>query len=191
MRSLFAFLFAACFAVSTQAAWYLDYESSRLSFVTGRGAAGADNNRFLVMHGSVDDQGKASLRIELDSVLSGVPLRDERMRDLLFEVERFPEAAVDAQLDLGPILALANGAQLEMRLPLRLSLHGASHAYRAEVLVTRLDERRFQVVTLSPLILDAAEFGLAPALEKLRKLADLQTINLAVPVGAVLIFAER
>jgi hypothetical protein len=120
-----------------------------------------------------------------------VPLRDERIRELLFETERYPEASVDAQLDLGPILGLANGAQLEMPLPLRLDLHGASRAYRAEVLVTRLDERRFQVVTLSPLILDAADFGLAPGVEKLRKLAGLQTINLAVPVGAVLIFAQR
>ena len=34
MRSLFAFLVAACFAASAQAAWYLDYESSRLTFVT-------------------------------------------------------------------------------------------------------------------------------------------------------------
>lgn len=191
MRSLFAFLFAACFAASAQAAWYLDYESSRLNFVTGRGAAGADSNRFLVMHGSVDDHGKASLRIELDSVLSGVPLRDERIRELLFETERYPEATVQAQLDLGPILDLANGAQLEMPLRLSLGLHGASRAYRAEVLVTRLDERRFQVVTLSPLILDAADFGLAPGVEQLRKLAGLQTINLAVPVGAVLIFAQR
>lgn len=191
MRALFPLIASACLAAPAQAAWYLDYESSRLNFVSSRDAGGAENNRFLVMHGTVDDQGQAQLRIELDSVLSGVPLRDERLREVLFETERYPEATIGAHLDLGPILGLASGAQLEMALPLRLELHGASHAYRAEVLVTRLDERRFQVVTLAPLILQLGDFGLAPGVERLRQLAGLRGIDLSVPVGAVLIFAAR
>ncbi|MNF08139.1 hypothetical protein D3C80_2084800 [compost metagenome] len=59
------------------------------------------------------------------------------------------------------------------------------------MLATRLDDHRFQVVTLSPLVLDAADFGLAPGVDKLRKLAGLKSIGLSVPVGAVLIFASR
>ena len=54
----------------------------------------------------------------MDSVSSGIPLRDERMRDDLFEVERFAEATIKAQIDLRPINDLANGAQIELRLPL-------------------------------------------------------------------------
>ena len=191
MRALFPLIASACLAAPAQAAWYLDYESSRLGFVSSRDAGGTENNRFLVMHGNVDEKGQASLRIELDSVQSGVPLRDERLKEHLFDTARFPEATVTAHLDLGPILGLASGAQLEMTLPLRLELHGASHAYRTEVLVTRLDARRFQVVTLSPLILQLADFGLAPGVERLRQLAGLKSIGLSVPVGAVLIFAER
>ncbi|MCY1416864.1 YceI-like domain protein [compost metagenome] len=151
----------------------------------------AEVSRFLVMHGTVDDKGQASLRIELDSVNSGVPLRDERIRELLFDTARFPEAKVSARLDLRPIVGLADGVQLEMRLPIELTLHGKSRRYVAEVLATRLDDHRFQVVTLSPLVLDAADFGLAPGVDKLRKLAGLKSIGLSVPVGAVLIFASR
>ena len=191
MRALFPLIASACLAAPAQAAWYLDYESSRLNFVSSRDTGRSENNRFLVMHGTVDERGQASLRIELDSVLSGVPLRDERLKEVLFETDRFPEANVTARLDLAPILGLASGAQLEMRLPLRLDLHGASHAYRAEVLVTRLDERRFQVVTLAPLIVELADFGLAPGVERLRQLAGGSGIGLSVPVGAVLIFAAR
>lgn len=191
MRALFPLLASACLAAPAQAAWYLDYESSRLGFVSGREGGVAENNRFLVVHGNVDEQGRASLRIELDSVFSGVPLRDERLREQVFDTASFPEAEVHAQLDLGPLLGLANGAQLETQLPLSLQLHGRTRAYRAEVLVTRLDERRFQVVTLAPLILDAADFGLAPGIERLRQLAGLRGIGLSVPVGAVLIFAAR
>jgi len=124
-------------------------------------------------------------------VNSGVPLRDERMRKQLFEIEKFPEALITAQIDLRPINDLAPGAQLELRLPLTVNLHGKTHEYNAELLATRLDDRRFQVVTLEPLVINAEDFDLVPGLEALRKLADLSAISLSVPVGAVLIFTAR
>ena len=127
----------------------------------------------------------------MESVSSGIPLRDERMRKDLFNVEMFPDALVRAQLDLRPINDLANGAQLELRLPLNVTLHGKTHSYNAQLLATRLDERRFQVVTLEPLVLRAEHFDLAPGLETLRKAAGLKSISLSVPVGAVLIFTAR
>lgn len=191
MRSLFAFLLAAGFAASAQAAWYLDYESSRLTFVTSKNTDVAEVSRFLVMHGKVDEQGQAELRIEMDSVSTGIPLRDERVRETLFDTEKYPDARITARLDLRPITDLASGVQMEMRLPLRLELRGQSKDYRTDVLITRLDEHRFQVVTLSPVVVNAADFGLAPGVAQLRKLAGLNSIGLSVPVGAVLIFASR
>lgn len=72
-----------------------------------------------------------------------------------------------------------------------VTLHGQTRSYNTLLLATRLDERRFQVVTLEPLILRASEFGLLPGLENLRKLAGLKSINPSVPVSAVLIFTAR
>ena len=177
--------------LTAQANWYLDGESSRLSFITTQNANIADVHRFLVLHGKVDRKGLAQLRIEMDSVNSSVPLRDERMRDVLFDFKHFPEAQISAQIDLQPINDLASGAQLELRLPVTVSLRGKQHTYQAELLATRLDERRFQVVTLEPLMLQAEDFGLQPELETLRKLAGLSAISFSVPVNAVLIFTAR
>ena len=148
----------ALLALPVQAAWYLDYESSRLSFISTKNATLSEVGRFLVMHGKVDDKGQARLRVELD---------------------------------LAPIVELADGVQLEMRQPVTVSLHGKRKSYASDLLVTRLDEHRFQVVTLSPLVLDAADFDLAPGIETLRKLAGAGSIGLSVPVGAVLIFTSR
>lgn len=178
-------------SLSAQANWYLDGESSRLSFITTQNANVADVHRFLVLHGKVDRKGLAQLRIEMDSVNSAVPLRDERMRDVLFDFKHFPEAQISAQIDLQPINDLASGAQLELRLPVTVSLRGKQHTYQAELLATRLDERRFQVVTLEPLMLQAEDFGLQPELETLRKMAGLSAISFSVPVNAVLIFTAR
>jgi len=178
-------------SLSAQANWYLDGESSRLSFISTKNANICEVQRFLVLHGKVDSKGVAEVEIEMDSVNSGIPLRDERMRKELFEIKTFPEALITAQIDLRPINDLAPGAQLELRLPVTVNLHGKQHPYNAELLATRLDDRRFQVVTLEPLVINAEDFDLAPGLENLRKLAGLSAISLSVPVGAVLIFTAR
>ncbi|WP_460137456.1 YceI family protein [Pseudomonas sp. S1_E04] len=185
------FTLLTCAAVPAHADWYLDNESSRLSFVTTKNTEMAEVQRFLVLHGKVDSQGAATLEVELESVNSGIPLRDERMRNQLFEIKTFPEAQISAQINLQPINDLAPGAQLELRLPLSVTLHGKTHTYSAELLATRLDDRRFQVVTLEPLVLHAEDFDLAPGVAALRQAAGLKSISLSVPVGAVLIFTAR
>jgi len=184
----FPWLLAGLFALPAQAAWQLDGESSRLTFVTTKVTNVAEVNRFRSLRGSVGDDGKVQLRVPLETVDSGIPLRDERLRKQLFAVEQFASADISAQLDIAPLLTLAAGAQMELRLPLTVTLHGQSQSYSSELLVTRLDDRRFQVVTLAPLLLNAEDFGLAAGIEALRQLAGLKTISLAVPVSAVLIF---
>lgn len=191
LSSVCAMLLSLGVSLSAQANWYLDGESSRLSFITTHNANVSNIHRFLVLHGKVERNGRAQLRIEMDSVNSAVPLRDERMRDVLFDFKHFPEAQITAQIDLQPINDLANGAQLELHLPVTVSLRGKQHTYEAQLLATRLDERRFQVVTLEPLMLQAEDFGLQPELEALRKIAGLSAISFSVPVGAVLIFTAR
>ncbi|NWB47176.1 YceI family protein [Pseudomonas gingeri] len=178
-------------ALPAQANWYLDNESSRLSFITTHNADISEVHRFLTLHGKIDGQGLATLEVELESVSTGIPLRDERLRRDLFEIKTWPEAQIVAQINVQPISDLAPGAQLELRLPLVVKLRGKEHSYNAELLATRLDDRRFQVVTLEPLVLHAEDFDLLPGLATLRKAAGLSAISLSVPVGAVLIFAAR
>ena len=185
------FTLLTCAALPAHADWYLDNESSRLSFVTTKNTEIAEVQRFLVLHGKVDSKGAAQLEVELESVNSGIPLRDQRMRNALFEIKTFPEALINAQINLQPINDLAPGAQLELRLPLSVTLHGKTQTYNAELLATRLDDRRFQVVTLEPLVVHAEDFDLAPGVAALRKAAELKAISLSVPVGAVLIFTAR
>ena len=188
---LCALLLMACASVPAHANWYLDGESSRLSFISTKNANISEVQRFLVLHGKVDPKGMAQVQVDLDSVNSGIPLRDERMRKDLFEIKTFPQALISAQINLQPINDLAPGAQLELRLPLTVKLHGKEQSYNAELLATRLDDRRFQVVTLEPLVLNAEDFDLAPGLNALRKTAGLSAISLSVSVGAVLIFTAR
>ena len=188
-RLLLALLATA--ALPAHASWYLDNESSRLSFTSTKNADIAEVHRFLVLHGKVDDKGLAEVEVELESVSTGIAQRDERLRDQVFQIGQFPAARINARLDMRPINALAPGAQLELRLPLSVSLRGKTHTYNAELLATRLDDRRFQVVTLEPLVVHAQDFDLVPDFNALRTRASLSAISLSVPVGAVLIFTAR
>ncbi|MGN2411576.1 YceI family protein [Pseudomonas syringae] len=181
----------AAVALPAHANWYLDNESSRLSFTSTKDSDIAEVQRFLVLHGKVGNKGLAEVEIEMDSVSTGIPLRDERLREQVFQVRAFPSAQINAQLNMRPINDLAPGAQLELRLPLSVSLRGKTHSYNAELLVTRLDDRRFQVVTLEPLVVHAQDFDLVPDFTALRKTAGLTAVSLSVPVGAVLIFTAR
>lgn len=186
-----AFALLAAAVLPAHADWYLDNESSRLSFVTTKNTDIAEVQRFLVLHGKVDSQGAAQLEVELESINSGVPLRDERMRNDLFGIRQFPDAQINAHINLQPINDLAAGAQVELRLPISVTLHGKTQTYSAELLATRLDDRRFQVVTLEPLVVHAEDFDLLEGIATLRKAAGLSQISLSVPVGAVLIFTAR
>ncbi|KTC60694.1 MULTISPECIES: YceI family protein [Pseudomonas syringae group] len=181
----------AAVALPAHANWYLDNESSRLSFTSTKNADIAEVHRFLVLHGKVDPKGLAEVEVETESVSTGIPLRDERLREQVFQVRKFPAAQINAQLDMRPINNLAPGAQLELRLPLTVSLRGKSHSYNAELLATRLDERRFQVVTLEPLVIHAQDFDMVSDFNALRNAAGLSAVSLSVPVGAVLIFTAR
>ena len=112
-----AFLLLASATLSAHADWYLDGESSRLSFVSTKNVNISEVQRFLVLHGKVDPKGLAEVEVELDSVNSGIPLRDERMRKDLFEIQTFPEALITAQIDLRPINDLAPVSYTHLTLP--------------------------------------------------------------------------
>ena len=190
IRTTFIALLGAL-VLPAHASWYLDNESSRISFISTKAGNLSEVHRFLTLHGKISDSGKANLGVELESVSTGVPLRDQRLREQFFDIARFPAAEVRAQLDLRPITDLAPGAQLELSLPLTVKLKDKEQSFNAELLATRLDDRRFQVVTLAPLVLQVEQFALADALEGLRKVAGVPSISLSVPVGAVLIFTAR
>ena len=71
MLKLSAFLLAACAALPVHADWQLDNESSRLSFISTKATHITEVNRFRGLRGSVEDDGKVRLQVELETVETG------------------------------------------------------------------------------------------------------------------------
>ena len=88
------------------ATWSLDNEKSVLSFVSTKAIDIAEVHRFTNLAGRISDKGKAVVTVALDSVHTGIEVRDERMRELFFDTGTYANATmrttIEMSLDITP-----------------------------------------------------------------------------------------
>jgi polyisoprenoid-binding protein YceI len=171
--------------------WILDNESSHLSFVTVKAGDLAEVHRFRTLSGEVSIDGTAAISIDLASVDTLIPIRDERMREHLFQTIRFPEAIVSLQFDSEQIASIAEGSSGTVQLDGELSMMNHRVAVSADVLVVRLTPTRVLVVSRTPVVVNAASLRLVDGIEKLREIASLPSISKAVTVSFALSFVKQ
>ena len=176
---------APCWASTIRAV--LDSARSGIQFVSVKNIAVAEVHHFPNLGGTIDSNGAVTVDIPLADVETHIPIRNERMGVMLFEVASFPVAALAAQVDMAALKAMRKGHYTEIDLPFELSLHGKVGKLSASLGVTRLDNG-IRVATLKPVIVSAASFGLTDGVERLRKVVGLSSIATAVPVTAQLVF---
>jgi hypothetical protein len=171
--------------------WTLDAATSRLGYVSIKAGEVAENNRFDRLSGTVAADGTASLDIDLASVNTGVDIRNERMREIFFEVAGNPKAVVTAKLDPAAFARLTVGQSLIRPLKANVAIKGAESEIETEVLVTRIAADRVTVVPTAPVIISTDMFGLTDELGELRAVAQLPSITPAVPVTFTLAFTRQ
>lgn len=174
----------------TEAAWTLDPATSRLGYVSIKAGEIAENNAFETLSGTVAADGTAQVSIDLASVSTGVDIRNERMREIFFQVVDNPSAVVTAKLDPAAFAGLAVGQSLARPLKATLALKGVEQEFETEVLVTRTAEDRVTVAPTAPVIITSDMFELTDELGELRALAQLPSITPAVPVTFMLTFTR-
>lgn len=181
-------LISAFLAAPVQADWMLDSDNSALSFVSTKAINIAEVHRFAELEGRISEAGEVDLTIALASVDTGIELRDERMREMLFDTANYATAKVTATIDVDDFDSLAPGDTREVMVDATLALHGESKLLPIQLLVTRSGESRMLVTTAKPVVVNAPEFKLAEGVERLREVAGLPNISTAVPVTFVLSF---
>lgn len=174
--------------------WQLDNAASQLSFVSVKATDIVEVHRFNQLSGKIYDGGKRTgdveLSVHLASVNTQIPLRDARMRDLLFEIARFPTAELVGSLAIEDFAALAVGDSMTADVSLTLDLHGNKAPVKAAVLVSRLSLGRVMVTSQQPIVVQAQTFDLIKGIDALREAAGLPSISKAIPVSFVLTFIE-
>jgi len=185
-RAIAASLLIAA-STAARADWTLDADASRLSFISTKNTSKAEVHYFREISGAVTDNGDARVEVPLDSVETAIPIRNERMREFLFETAEFPRLTVTASVD--PVLLGTAGAQ-SGAVPVTVSLHGQEASYEAAVVVARAKDGSLTVATSEPIVVNAADFELGAGIARLQELAGLDVISTAVPVSARLVFRQ-
>ncbi|MBO6764410.1 MAG: YceI family protein [Maricaulis sp.] len=102
-----ALVLAACAQPAAQGNdWQLDRETSSVGFVSIKSGEIAEAHHFTNLTGSVAEDGTAELLIALDSVETGIEIRNERMREHFFQTGEYPQARLTAQIDLAALTGL-------------------------------------------------------------------------------------
>lgn len=180
---------AVLFAGAAQAHWSLDNDTSTLSFVTVKAEHVAEVHTFDSLSGTIGDDGGVEITIELASVNTMIPIRNERIQEMLFETNLFPDSIITGSIDLDALTDMDAGSSVARQIDFELSLHGQSVALAADVQITRTGEGVI-VSTLKPLVVMADSFALTAGVEMLREVAGLPSISRAVPVSFTVVFEE-
>ena len=170
--------------------WKLVPSESDIAFATIKNSAVVESHTFERFSGEVTLSGAANIRVDLASVETRIPIRNERMGTLLFNIDQFPSLDISSKLDTKSLANMEEGASTHLEVPATISLHGTEANILLPLVVTRLSSKRFQVVTTKPVIAYASQFGLTKGVEALRLIAKLATITPAVPVTFSLIFEQ-
>ncbi len=178
-------------ATPTWADWALNNAQSQLSFISIKKGDIAEVHRFDQLDGRVDANGNVTLNIQLASVDTAIPIRDQRMREMLFNTNAFPRAILTTKVDSSALDKLATGDIITSTVEGKLSLHDQTGAVTAELAIARLGPNKLLVSSRKPLVLQAGDYELLEGVEKLREVAGLSSISKAVPVSFVLTFDKK
>jgi hypothetical protein len=172
------------------AEWSLDPSRSHLAFVSIKAKDIGEVHSFQEMAGTIGEDGQVTVSLMLDSVETLIPIRNERMREFLFETTNYKDATLSAKVDPAIIAGMKPGDIADVSAEGILSLHGEQQPMILSMQAAKLDNGTVMVASTKPLIVDAANFGMSDGVEKLREIAGLASISNAVPVSFVMTFVE-
>ena len=132
--------------------WKLVPGESDIAFATIKNSAVVESHTFERFSGEVTLSGAANIRVDLASVETRIPIRNERMGTLLFNIDQFPSLDISSKLDVKSLVNMEEGASTHLEVPATISLRGTEANILLPLVVTRLSSKRFQVVTTKPVI---------------------------------------
>jgi len=185
---LAALLLTATNVIAHGAAWSLDNTNSSIHFVSIKKDSIGELHHFKALEGDIDHHGNASLIIDLSSVETNIPIRNQRMQNLLFNTAKFAKAVVSMNVDVKQLKAMQAGETRVLNVKAELSLSGVKKTIDATVQVLKNNNSGVTVTTLHPIIVNATDFGLEPGVKALQKIAGLPSIATSVPVTFNLVF---
>jgi len=190
MRKLIGYAAAAALIgamSSAHAAWRVDNGESTFNFVTAKAvtsgvAAVEEVQTFKQVGGTVGDDGKLEFSVDLGSVETNIPLRNERLKEMLFKVANNPQAVFTATVDAHRFQTMRPGGFADIDVNGQLTISGQSNPLAAHLRVIKLSSGALQVSTNSPIMVNLKDYGLQDGVDALRDLMHLSVLASSAPV---------
>lgn len=156
--------------------WELDPAASSLRFQSVKNLTKVESSSFASVSGAIATDGTATVSIQLDSVDTGIDLRNVRMRFLFFETFENPNATITAKIDPAMISDLAQVRRKTFPLTYTLDLHGISKESTAEVTATLITDELVSVSSNVPISVAVADHDLENGIRKLEEAAGVEIV---------------
>ncbi|MBT3812224.1 MAG: YceI family protein [Gammaproteobacteria bacterium] len=170
--------------------WELNNKASTLNFTTTKNSSKTEIQSFKKFEGHIYDT-KVSMTIDLGSVNTGIEIRDQRIKELFFDIVKFPTATVTIDLRKSDLKQMKIGQTKTLREQATIEIQGVKQTLPVELQVTSLNHNKLMVFSRKPVIIYLKNFDLLNGVIALREIAELKSINTAVPVTFSLVFSHQ
>jgi len=158
--------------------WRLNKDSSELVIASTKNSQITERHNLSFQSGAITKQGAARLVVDLLSIETNIPIRNERMRKYLFDNQ--PQAIIEMSLTPSELQQLMAGQSSAVTLPAAVTANGTKLSVPVAV---RTNSDGGGVVVSGETQIDVAKFGYGPGIEQLRIIAGLAAISTTVPVS--------
>ena len=166
---------------TTPQSWKLNSEYSSISIITTKNNSKSEVSNFTKFSGGIKSNGEFSIVIDLKSLETNIPVRNERIQKHLFNTDTYPTAEIHTLLKPDDLTIGVHNISFDV------DLHGLSSIMSAEFMV--FEQYGNKIITLhKPLIINASTFGLENGITTLKNIAKLQNISFTVPLNLTLSF---
>ena len=171
------------------AKWTAVEDQSRIAFGSIKKDTVGEVHHFEGVTGTVGEDGKLTLAVDLGSVETNIDIRNERMLEHVFQGGK-AKAMVSGEIDLDEVKDLKPGDTSIIDFEGVLAFAGVNVDVEAEMLVARLAENRVLVSTSDFIMVSTEDLGIDPGVNKLMELAKLPGITRVTPVAVRVVFEK-
>ncbi len=171
------------------AEWTLNNNASRFNYFSLKNDD-IEVKSFSNMSGTISDQGKLILKIDLGSIDTNNSSENLLIQDLFLETKFFQEAELSLSLGSKLIDSLQLSKATQLPIKATFDLHGITQHIDLTLLITRLKHNFLLIKTYEPVLLKLTDFGFSDGIEKLRQIKDFKSITTTVPISLNLFFTS-
>lgn len=181
LSAVFALQSTPVFA-SDDSEWIVDNDASHLHFVSVKNNQIGEVSTFKTLKGHLSGNGQFALEILLDSVNTNIEIRDQRMKEHLFDSKKNIAFIVNGSFDLSKIESQEIGTSSQHTLEATIQLGNETVDIETPVVIQTLADHQLRVTSVSPVVIATSSLKLNKGVDKLKSLAGLRSIDRVVPV---------